>query len=96
MLSKSDQRFLKEWDIQMKGSSWLYLLLNAFIFSLFIYLLGIAINYVFDAFKWESFNFIMGLIAVVSLGTLISFLLYYRNRSKYFEIRLKEKDGTTN
>lgn len=90
-ISKQEQRFLREWEIQNKGPKNSFIILNAIIFSVMIYLFGIAITYFASEFRIKRFDYYLGILAVILLGILIAFVLYYKNQSRYLSIKLKQK-----
>jgi len=95
-LTKKEQRFLREWEIQNKGPKNSFIILNAIIFSFMIYLFGIAINYFAFEFRIKYFDYYLGILAILLLGLLIALVLFYKNQSRYLSIKLKEKEIANN
>jgi len=95
-LTKKEQRFLREWEIQNKGPKNSFIILNAIIFSVMIYLFGIAISYFASEFRIKHFEYYLGIIAIVVIGILIAFVMYHRSQSRYLSIKLKEKGSLNN
>jgi hypothetical protein len=95
-LTKSEARFIKEWEFQTSGSRKTFLVLNSAIFIIMIYFFSSATSYVAAELRIKHFDYFLGLAATVLLGLLSAFLIYYVNQTRYLRIKLKLKQEAEN
>jgi uncharacterized membrane protein YciS (DUF1049 family) len=94
-LNANDKRFVREWEIQTKGSRRGYFLLHTATWAIIFFFLQIAARYIITEFRSTVVFTVYSILFVILIGWIVAGFLYYRSQTRYLEIKLRQKEEET-
>src|SRR5687768_14704284 len=90
-LNNKEKRFIREWELQTRGSRKGFFILYTIIWAILFSFFQIAINYVITEFRDWLLQTIAFILFSLLMGLILTLIFYYRNQAKYLELKMKEK-----
>ncbi len=85
----SDKRFLKEWELQRKGSPVGYFILYTAIWTLILYIGSLFFGLTLRTIDISFAVPFVRVVKFIGIGLLITMLVYYKGQYRYYKIKSK-------
>ena len=90
--SSSDRRFLKEWEIQRKGSPLSFFILYTIVWTIVLFIASFFFSLVLRTIDISFVVPVIRIAKLVVVGLLITMVFYYKGQYRYYRIRAEEKN----
>ncbi|MCW3073054.1 MAG: hypothetical protein JWP69_123 [Flaviaesturariibacter sp.] len=90
--STADKRFIKEWELQRKGSPVGFFILYTIIWSVILYIATFFFSLVL---RTIDISFVVPVIRIakfVFVGLLITMVFYYKGQYRYYKLKAKASE----
>jgi hypothetical protein len=90
--SPSDKRFLKEWEIQRKGSPVGFFILYTIIWTIVLFIASFFFTLVMRTIDISFVVPVLRITKFIIVGLLITMVVYYKGQYHYYRIKSGTKD----
>lgn len=92
--SPSDKRFVKEWELQRKGSPVGYFILYTVIWSFILYMASLFFGLILRTIDISFVVPVIRVVKFIGIALLITMVVYHKGQSRYYKIKSEPSEAS--